>query len=268
MPQQSIQVCEMFDVWGIDFMGPFPKFHNYLYILVAIDYVSKWVEVKPLPTNDARVVITFLMGLFARFGTAKALISDRGTHFCNAQMEKEWSNKLDDALWAFCTAYKTPIGTTPLRLVYGKVCHLPLEIEHKAHWALRACNLEYHEAGRLRLTQLNELDELRHDAYENSLIYKEKMKRWHDNQIKGLKEFREGDRVLLYNSRFKLSPGKLKSRWSGPFVVRKVYPFGTVELIDSNGEGFKVNGHQVKHYVDGPLEIEEEVNLDFDPKNA
>ncbi|XP_071728286.1 uncharacterized protein [Rutidosis leptorrhynchoides] len=200
-------------------MGPFPKSHNYLYILVAIDYVSKWAEAKPLPTNDARVVITFLMGLFARFGTPKALISDRGTHFCNVQMEKtvgsnpkEWSNKLDDALWAFRTAYKTPIGTTPFRLVYGKACHLPLEIEHKAHWALRTCNLDYHE---------------------------EKTKRWHDNRIKGQKEFKEGDRVLLYNSRFKLSSGKLKFRWSGPFVVRKVYAYGTVELFDSNGEGFK-----------------------------
>ncbi|XP_071740292.1 uncharacterized protein [Rutidosis leptorrhynchoides] len=182
-------------------MGQFPKSHNYLYILLAIDYVSKWPEAKPLPTNDAQVVITFLMGLFARFGTPKALISDRGTHFCNAQMEKvlkrygvihkistsyhpqtsgqventnrslkrilektvgsnpkEWSNKLDDALWVFRTAYKTPIGTNPFRLVYGKACHLPLEIEHKAHWALRTCNLDYHEAGRLRLTQLNELD--------------------------------------------------------------------------------------------------------------
>ncbi|XP_071688841.1 uncharacterized protein [Rutidosis leptorrhynchoides] len=135
---------------------------------------------------------------------------------------KEWSNELDDALWAFRTAYKTPIGTTPFRLVYGKAYHLPLEIEHKAHWALRTCNLDYHEAGHLRLTQLNELDELRHDASENSLMYKEKTKRWHDNRIKGPKEFKEGNRVLLYNSRFKLSPGKLKSRWSGPFVVRKL----------------------------------------------
>ncbi|XP_071699958.1 uncharacterized protein [Rutidosis leptorrhynchoides] len=167
------------DVWGIDFMGQFLKSHNYLYILVAIDYVSKWVVVKPFPPIDARVVIMFLMGLFARFGTPKALISDRGTPFCNAQMEKtvgsnpmEWANKLDDALLAFRTAYKTPIGTTPFRLVYGKACHLPLEIEYKAHRVLRTCNLDYHEAGRLRLTQLNELDELRNDAYENSLIYK------------------------------------------------------------------------------------------------
>ncbi|XP_071740199.1 uncharacterized protein [Rutidosis leptorrhynchoides] len=214
------------------------------------------------------------MGLFARFGTPKALISDQGTHFCNVRMEKivgsypkEWSNKLDDALWAFRNAYKIPIGTTLFRLVYGKVCHLPLEIEHKAHWPLKTCNLDYHGEVRLQLTQLNELDELRLDAYENSLIYKEKTKRWHDNQIKNPKEFKEGDRVLLYNVRFKVSPGKLKSRWSGSFVVKNVRPYGTVELVNSNGDGFKVNSHWVKHYVDGPLEIEEEVTINFDPKD-
>ncbi|GKF04745.1 reverse transcriptase domain-containing protein, partial [Tanacetum coccineum] len=156
MPQNSIQVCEIFDVWGIGFMGPFPSSRGNKYILVAVDYLSKWVEAKALPTNDARVFVKFLKSHFARFGTPRAIISDRGTHFCNDQFAKvmlkygvthrlstvyhpqtsgqvevsnrglkrilertigenraSWSDKLDDALWAFRTAFKTPIGCTP-----------------------------------------------------------------------------------------------------------------------------------------------------------
>ncbi|GJY59148.1 reverse transcriptase domain-containing protein [Tanacetum coccineum] len=160
MPQNSIQVCEIFDIWGIDFIGLFPSSRGNKYILVAVDYLSKWVEAKALPTNDARVVCKFLKTLFSRFGAPRAIISDRGTHFCNDQFTKvmlkygvthrlstayhpqtsgqvevsnrglkrilertigenraSWSDKLDDALWAFRTAYKTPIGCTPYKLV-------------------------------------------------------------------------------------------------------------------------------------------------------
>ncbi|GJS44653.1 reverse transcriptase domain-containing protein [Tanacetum coccineum] len=223
MPQNAIQVCEIFDVWGIDFMGPFPSSHGNKYILVAVDYLSKWVEAKALPTNDARVVVKFLKSLFARFGTPRAIISDRGTHFCNDQFAKvmskygvthrlatayhpqtsgqvevsnrglkrilertvgenraSWSDKLDDALWAFRTAFKTPIGCTPYKLVYGKSCHLPIELEHKAYWALKHANFDLKTAGDHRKLQLNELNELRDQAYENSLIYKEKTKKLHD----------------------------------------------------------------------------------------
>ncbi|GJY61867.1 reverse transcriptase domain-containing protein [Tanacetum coccineum] len=88
MPQNAIQVCEIFDVWGIDFMGPFSSSRGNKYILVAVDYLSKWVKAKALPTNDARVVCKFLKSLFARFGTPRAIISDRGTHFCNDQFAK------------------------------------------------------------------------------------------------------------------------------------------------------------------------------------
>ncbi|GJU95527.1 reverse transcriptase domain-containing protein [Tanacetum coccineum] len=87
MPQNNIQVCEVFDVWGLDFMGPFPNSRDNTYILVVVDYVSKWVEAQALPTNDARVVVRFLRGLFARFEVPKALISDMGTYFCNSQLE-------------------------------------------------------------------------------------------------------------------------------------------------------------------------------------
>ncbi|GJS92634.1 reverse transcriptase domain-containing protein [Tanacetum coccineum] len=190
MPQNSIQVCEIFDIWGIDFMGSFPSSRENRYILVAVDYLSKWVEAKVLPTNDARVVCKFLKSLFARFGAPRAIISDRGTHFCNDQFTKvmlkygvthrlstayhlqtsgqvevsnrslkrilkstvgenraSWSDKLDDALWAFRTAYKTPIGCIPYKLVYGKACHLPVELEHKAYWALKHTNFDIKTAG-------------------------------------------------------------------------------------------------------------------------
>nr|GEX91224.1 reverse transcriptase domain-containing protein [Tanacetum cinerariifolium] len=215
MPQNNIQVSEIFDIWGIDFMGPFPKSHKFEYILVAIDYVSKWAEAEALPTNNVRVVINFLKKLFSRFGIPKALISDRGTHFCNKQMEKVlkryrfhhhfatayhpqtsrkvkntnralnmilektikdspfvWSRKLDDALWAFRTTYKTPTGTTPYRLLYGKTCHLPFELEHHAYWALRSCNPDLNIAEEKQFLQLHKLDELRLQAYKNSKLYK------------------------------------------------------------------------------------------------
>nr|GEV22538.1 reverse transcriptase domain-containing protein [Tanacetum cinerariifolium] len=290
MPQNSIQVCEIFDIWGIDFMGPFPSSRGNKYILVAVDYLSKWVEAKALPTNDSRVVCKFLKNLFARFGAPRAIISDRGTHFCNDQFTKVMqkygvthrlatpyhpqtsgqvevsnrglkrileravgenrasrSDKLDNALWAFCTAYKTPIGCTPYKLVYGKACHLPVELEHKAYWALKHANFDLKTAGDHRKVQINELNELRDQAYENSLIYKEKSKRLHDSKIKN-RVFTIGDRVLLFNSRLKIFSGKLKSRWSGPFTISHVFPYGTVELTQPDGPNFKVNGHRIKHY--------------------
>ncbi|GJS39432.1 reverse transcriptase domain-containing protein [Tanacetum coccineum] len=299
MPQNSIQVCEIFDIWGIDFMGPFPSSRGNKYILVVVDYLSKWVEAKALPTNDARVVCKFLKTLFSRFGAPRAIISDRGTHFCNDQFSKvmlkygvthrlstayhpqtsgqvevsnrglkrilertigenraSWSDKLDDALWAFRTAYKTPIGCTPYKLVYGKACHLPIELEHKAYWALKHTNFDIKTAGDHRKVQLNELNELRDHAYENSLIYKEKTKRIHDSKIKN-RVFNVGDRVLLFNSRLKIFSGKLKSRWSGPFTVTQVFPYGTIELSQNSGPNFKVNGHRLKHYFGGDVPTED-----------
>nr|GFB38246.1 reverse transcriptase domain-containing protein [Tanacetum cinerariifolium] len=217
MPQNSIQVCEIFDVWGIDFMGPFPSSKGNKYILVAVDYFSKWVEAKALPTNDARVVVKFLKSLFFWFGTPKTIISDRGEN------RALWSDKLEDALWAFRTAFKTSVGCTPYRLVYGKACHLPLEFEHKAFWALKHANFDLKTVGDHRKLQLNELSELRDQAYENSLIYKERTKKLHDEKIKN-RIFNVGDQVLLFNFRLKIFSGKLKSRWSGPFTISEFLP--------------------------------------------
>ncbi|XP_049405186.1 uncharacterized protein LOC125868609 [Solanum stenotomum] len=218
-----------------------------------LDYVSKWVEVIALPSNDARVVIKFIKKLiFTRFGTPRAIISNGGMHFINHLMiakygirhkiatayypqtsgQVEVSNrevKLDDALWAYSIAYKTPIRTSPYHIVFGKTCHLPAELEHQAYWAIKRLNLDPELVGRKRVNRLHELEEFRLHVYENSKLYEEKTKRWHDNHIVR-RTFTPGENVLLFNSRLRLFPRKLRYKWSSPFEVVRVTHHGVVEL--------------------------------------
>jgi transposase InsO family protein len=256
MPLRYNLQIDLFDVWGIDFMGPCKNSHGFEHILVMVDYVSKWVETMPCHKASTEESIAMIKSMiFPRFGTPRILISDGGTHFTgknfkmclsklgiehmvstayhpqtNGQAEKsnrqlksilkktiekggkDWSKKLDGTLWAYRTVFKTPIGMTPYQFVYGKACHLPVELEYKAYWAIKEMSLDLDAAVVKRRSQISELEEMRLKAYENASIYKERIKRWYDKRLKK-KEFKEGDKVLLYNSRFKtFGKGKFQSK--------------------------------------------------------
>nr|GFB15378.1 reverse transcriptase domain-containing protein [Tanacetum cinerariifolium] len=231
MPHNSIQVCEIFDVWGIHFMGLFPSSKGNKYILVAVDYLSKWVEAKALPRNDARVVVKFLKSLFSRLGTLKAIISDRGTHFCNDQFARIMSKRSSKAVAKRADqAYENS-------LIYK-------ERTKKLH----------DEKIKKRIFNVGDQVLLFNSRLK---IFSERTKKLHDDKIKN-RIFNVGDQVLLFNSRLKIFSGKLKSRWSGPFTISEIYPYGTAKLIRPDGCNFTVNCHRLKHYHGGdppPLKI-------------
>ena len=142
---------------------------------------------------------------------------------------------------------------TPYQLVYGKTCHLPVELEFKSHWAIKRWNMDLQAAGTKRQMQLAELDEWRDKAYHNSRIYKERTKRWHDKRIK-IKTFKAGDKVLLFNSRVRLfGHGKLRSKWEGPFKVLSAADHGAITLQDDDGNVFKANGQRLKIFLESEM---------------
>ncbi|KAK8535534.1 hypothetical protein V6N12_057050 [Hibiscus sabdariffa] len=306
MPMNPIHVCEIFDVWGLDYMGPFVSSFGNTYIILAVDYVSKWVEAKATHNNDARTTVNFLKNfVFSRFGTPRAIVSDRGTHFLNRIIEalmkkhgvthrvatayhplsngqaevsnretktilekivkpdqKDWSLKLSDALWAYRMAYNGLIGMSPYRLVYGKPCHLPVELEHRAYWAIKSCKMEMEAVGKARKLDIQESEEIRRNTYDSAQIYKEKTKEFHDRKI-SFKSFNIGQKVLLFNSTLKLFAGKLRLKWLGPYTVTKVFPHGAVEVEKDSGERFKVNGQRLKpYYENAPIGLIEEIHLE------
>ncbi|WMV09557.1 hypothetical protein MTR67_002942 [Solanum verrucosum] len=165
LPLSNIIEIKLFDVWGIDFLVPFP-----------------W--------------------------------SVGNTY--------NWSSNLDDASWAYHTTFKSLIGISPYKLVFGKSFHLSVELEHKALWSLKRVNLNWEFVAKNCVNQFLKLHEYRLKAYESSTLYKEKLEQWHDVKILPL-ECRVGELVVLFNSRLKLLPGKLKSKWTSPYTIIRVY---------------------------------------------
>ncbi|RDX84036.1 hypothetical protein CR513_34974, partial [Mucuna pruriens] len=227
--------CEIFDVWGINFIEPFPVSYGNFCILLAIDYVSKWVEAKATKTNDAKIVVEFVKSNIFCSYYKKWPIQTGMIGAASWRMLYEHIEQLTELHWE-CH----PTGLSSTKLV---TYQLRSNTERTGRSRSATCHMTKPAGNR---------KELRLEAYENSRIYKEKVKHFHDNRILR-KEFTVGQKVLLFNSRLKLIAGKLRSKWDGSFVITHIFPYGAVEVRDTaSNRTFKVNSHQLKPYHEGP----------------
>eukprot|EP00253_Pinus_taeda_P026561 PITA_26561 len=215
MPLRPQLFIEPFERWALDFVGPInPSSNQRTYILVVTDYVTKWVEAESLPKATEDSVIQFLFHLFRR----------------------DWAARLPEALWAYRTTWISTTGYSPYQLVFGKQPIFPIEFEIQMLRTAQEVGLDLSEAQINRLQQINELDEIRLSALQNIALIQQQRAKWHDALIKN-KVFHEGYWALLYDSRFQDFPGKLQTRWLGPYKIQKVHDNGTLTLvtIDSSG---------------------------------
>ncbi|RVW37642.1 Retrovirus-related Pol polyprotein from transposon 17.6 [Vitis vinifera] len=245
--------------------------------------ISKWVEAIPCKQNDHRVVLKFLKeNIFSRFGVPKAIISDGGAHFCNKPFEallSKYGVKHKVATpYHPQTSGQVELANREIKNILMKVGCLPIVLSMAKHaislWKLntslvgiKKLNMDLIKAGEKRFLDLNEMEELRNNAYINSKVAKQRMKKWHDQLISN-KEFQEGQKVLMYDTRLHIFPGKLKSRWIGPFIIHRVYSNGVVDLLNSNGkDSFRVNGYRLKPFMESFKSEKEAINL-LEPQKA
>jgi hypothetical protein len=294
MPLNPQIVLEPFERWALDFVGPInPPSNQNFYIVVCIDYMTKWVKSKTLHRETEEAVIDLLFkDIFIKFGVPRELVTDGGPPFtshgfkatlqkyhiqqrmtiayhpqANGQVEstnkvieailtktvkenkKDWSYRLPEALWAYRTTWRNTTRFSPYELVYGKSVVFPTEFEIKTLRTALFVNIDLTDAQTARLQQLNELEEKRLDAIQQTTIIQQQRSKWHDKNIKN-KQLQKGNWALLYDSRFKEFQGKLRTRWLGPYEVDTVFPNGTVRLltIDDSKTPLPINGHRLRLY--------------------